>query len=126
MVLKVNIDFFSLIFLSSLLNTIRLVRFAVCVLLLNLPVLADEYQEYEMLNITAGQVGILDDLDGSQRYGLEYRFKSFSGPWDFRLIPAVGAAISNNGAGFIYTDLRHDFYLNRRMDIDSKFWCGNL
>lgn len=124
MVLKVNIDFFSLIFLSSLLNTIRLVRFAVCVLLLNLPVLADEYQEYEMLNITAGQVGILDDLDSSQRYGMEYRFKSFSGPWGFRLIPAVGAAISNNGASFVYTDLRHDFFLSRRWILIPSFGVG--
>lgn len=126
MLLKRNIDCCSLITLGFFVNIIRSVIFVVYLLLINLPVVADEYQEYEMLNITAGQVGILDDLDGQQHYGLEYRFKSFSGPWDFRLIPAVGAAISNNGAGFIYTDLRHDFYLNRRMDIDSKFWCGNL
>jgi len=69
-------------------------------------------------------VGILDELDGQQRYGLEYRFKSFSGPWGFRLIPAVGAAISNNGAGFIYTDLRHDFYLSRRWILIPSFGVG--
>ena len=124
MVLKAKFDFYSLTFLSSLLNTVRLVRLAICVLLLNSPVIADEYQEYEMLNITAGQVGILDDLDGPQRYGLEYRFKSFSGPWGFRLIPAVGAAVSNNGAGFVYTDLRHDFYLSRRWILIPSFGVG--
>jgi len=124
MVLQVTINFFSLIFLSLLLNAIRLARLVICVLLLNAPVTAGEYQEYEMINITAGQVGILDDLDGLQRYGLEYRFKSFSGPWNFRLIPAVGAAFSNNGAGFVYTDLRHDFYLSRRWILIPSFGVG--
>lgn len=60
----------------------------------------EEREEYEMINITAGQVGILDDQDGSQRYGMGYRFTSFSGPWGFRLIPAIGAAAANNGARF--------------------------
>jgi lipid A 3-O-deacylase len=55
---------------------------------------------------------------------MEYRFKSFSGPWGFRLIPAVGAAISNNGAGFVYTDLRHDFYLSRRWILIPSFGVG--
>lgn len=124
MVLQVTIIIFSLIFLRLLLNAIRLARLAIFVLLLNTPVIAGEYQEYEMINITAGQVGILDDLDGPQRYGLEYRFKSFSGPWNFRLIPAVGAAISNNGAGFVYTDLRHDFYLSMRWILIPSFGVG--
>ena len=63
-------------------------------------VYAEEREEYEMINITAGQIGVLDNMESSQRYGLEYRFKSFSGPYGFRLIPAVGAAVSNDGAGF--------------------------
>ncbi|MCK4675879.1 MAG: acyloxyacyl hydrolase [Gammaproteobacteria bacterium] len=87
-------------------------------------VMAEEREEYEMINITAGQVGVADDLDGPQRYGLEYRFTSFAGPGDFRLIPAIGAAISNNGASFIYTDLRHDFYLNRRWLLIPSFGMG--
>ena len=77
-----------------------------------------------MLNITAGQVGILDDLEGPQRYGLEYRFKSFSGPGGFRLIPAIGAAASNNGANFVYADLRHDFYLSDRWLLIPSFGMG--
>ena len=85
---------------------------------------AEEREEYAMINITAGQVGILDDIDGPQRYGLEYRFKSFAGPWGFRLIPAVGAATSNNGSNFIYTDLRHDFYLNDRWILIPSFGVG--
>jgi hypothetical protein len=50
MVSKANIDFISLIILSSLLNTIRIARLVVCIFLLNAPVIAAEYQEYEMLN----------------------------------------------------------------------------
>lgn len=85
---------------------------------------AEEREEYTMINITAGQVGILDDIDGAQRYGLEYRFKSFAGPWGFRLIPAVGFAASSNGANFIYSDLRHDFYLNDRWILIPSFGVG--
>lgn len=77
-----------------------------------------------MLNITAGQVGIFDNLDGPQRYGLEYRFKSFAGPWGFRFIPAIGAATSNNGANFVYTDLRHDFYMSDRWLLIPSFGLG--
>ena len=85
---------------------------------------SDSFAEYEMINITAGQVGILDDMQNTQRYGLEYRFKSFSGPFDFRLIPAIGAAMSNDGANFVYTDLRHDFYMSRRWILIPSFGMG--
>ena len=85
---------------------------------------AEEREEYEMINITAGQVGILDDQVGPQRYGLEYRFTSFSGPWNFRLIPAIGAAAANNGARFFYADLRHDFYLNDNWLLIPSFGAG--
>ncbi len=77
-----------------------------------------------MINITTGYVGILDDESKTQRYGLEYRFKSFSGPYGFRLIPAIGAAVSNNGAYFIYSDLRHDFYLTPRLILIPSFGVG--
>lgn len=80
--------------------------------------------DYAMINITAGQVGILDDEKNTQRYGLEYRFRSFSGPFGFRLIPAVGGAVSNDNASFLYTDLRHDFYLTRRWILIPSFGLG--
>ena len=85
---------------------------------------ANNRDEYEMINITAGHVGILDDLDGPQRYGMEYRFKSFAGPYGFRLIPAVGAAVANNNASFVYTDLRHDFYLSDQWLLIPSFGAG--
>ena len=124
MTLKIFNTYFSRISLRLLLNVSRVVRLVLFILLINASVVADEYQEYEMFNITAGQVGILDDLDGAQRYGVEYRFKSFSGPGDFRLIPAIGAAMSDNGASFIYSDLRHDFYLSRRWILIPSFGMG--
>jgi hypothetical protein len=91
------------------------------------PVFAEnafEFDEHEMLNITAGQVGILDDEVSTQRYGLEYRFKSFNGPFDFKIIPAVGGAIANDGAAFVYTDLRHDFFLSHRWLLIPSFGIG--
>ena len=83
-----------------------------------------EHEEYEMINITAGQVGVLDNEKRTQRYGLEYRFKSFAEPFGFSLIPAIGAAIANDGAQFIYSDLRHDFYLDERWLLIPSFGVG--
>ena len=105
-------------------NVIRVLRLTMMFMMIYFSAYAEEREEYEMINITAGQVGILDDQDGPQRYGLEYRFTSFSGPWGFRLIPAIGAAAANNGAGFIYSDLRHDFYLNDKWILIPSFGAG--
>lgn len=96
------------------------------VLLVQTTALSQEYTEYEMINITAGQVGIFDDINGPQRYGLEYRFKSFAGPSGFRLIPAIGLAAAKNGAYFIYTDLRHDFYMNDHWILIPSFGLGTF
>jgi len=84
----------------------------------------NDHKEYEMVNITAGQVGVFDSKDRTQRYGMEYRFKSFSGPYGFRLIPAIWAAASNDGARFIYGDLRHDFYLDQNWLLIPSFGMG--
>ncbi len=109
----------------ALLTSIRLLALSLAIISTCISAHAEEREEYAMINITAGQVGILDDdLDGPQRYGLEYRFKSFSGPGGFRLIPAVGFATSKNGAKFIYSDLRHDFYLNNRWILIPSFGIG--
>lgn len=85
---------------------------------------AAEREEYEMINFTAGQIGIRENLDGPQRYGLEYRFKSFSGPYGFRLIPAIGAAVAKNNARFLYVDLKHDFYLSNQWLLIPSFGAG--
>ena len=77
-----------------------------------------------MINITAGRLGFVDDEQSIQRYGIEYRFLSFKGPFDFKLIPAIGAALSNDGALFIYTDLRHDFFINDQWLLIPSFGLG--
>ena len=110
--------------LGSIFDVIGLLGSSIIIFMLAVSVYADERKEYEMINITAGQVGILDEPDGPQRYGLEYRFTSFSGPWGFRLIPAIGVASANNGASFAYADLRHDFYLNDRWLLIPSFGAG--
>lgn len=117
-----NYDFSCLLLIGF--NAIRAAGLIISFIAVQLSAYAEEHEEYEMINITAGQVGILDDLDGPQRYGLEYRFTSFSGPWGFRLIPAIGVAAANNGARFLYTDLRHDFYLNDNWLLIPSFGAG--
>jgi len=115
----------SLIFRTVIfLNFARLFTMTLLFIAITPCVFAEQREEYEMLNITAGQVGILDDKTGSQRYGLEYRFKSFAGPGGFRLIPAIGAAVANNDAHFIYSDLRHDFYMSQQWLLIPSFGLG--
>jgi len=74
-----------------------------------------------MLNLTVGQAGIFDTGDPPLRYGIEYRARSFS---RWRLIPAIGAAFADNGASFVYTDLRHDFWFDDRWVLIPSFGVG--
>lgn len=74
-----------------------------------------------MLNVTAGTVGVSDDIEDPYRVGLEYRFRPF-GRW--QLIPAVGAALAQNDAYFVYTDLRKDFWLGQRWVLIPSFGVG--
>jgi len=85
---------------------------------------ASNREEFEMINLSIGQVGILDSINGSQRYGIEYRFKSIFSPYDFDIIPAVGAAMADNNAHFIYLDLKHDFYLSEQWILIPGFGLG--
>jgi len=70
---------------------------------------AEERKEYAMINITAGQIGLQEELDGPQRYGLEYHFKLFTGLWGIHLIPTIGAIKSHNGASFFTVILSMTF-----------------
>ncbi|MFU8896920.1 MAG: acyloxyacyl hydrolase [Gammaproteobacteria bacterium] len=74
-----------------------------------------------MLNLTAGQVGVFDNIDDPYRVGLEYRFRPL-GRW--QLIPAIGAAVAQNDASFVYVDLRHDFWLGARWALIPSFGVG--
>jgi len=74
-----------------------------------------------MMNMTAGYFGISDSQDKPLRFGLEYRFKAFS---KWQLIPAAGLVLMEDGAYFAYTDLRHDFWLNKDWVIIPSFGLG--
>lgn len=88
-----------------------------------LSVAAEERDEYAMLNISVGQIGVLDDLS-TDSFGLEYRFTAFTGPHDIRLIPAIGATIASNGSHYIYAGLAYDFYINSRWLLVPSFVLG--
>jgi lipid A 3-O-deacylase len=107
-----------------LLALIELLSLILVFLVANFAVYAEQREEFEMINITAGQIGIFDGIDGPQRYGLEYRFKSFAGPAGFRLIPTIGVAAANNGAKFIYSDLKHDFYFYDKWVLTPSLGVG--
>jgi len=85
-----------------------------------------KHEEYEMINLSIGQVGILDNIDGSQRYGIEYRFKSVISPFGFDIAPAVGAAMADNDAHYVYLDLKHDFYVSNHWLIIPSFGLGSF
>ena len=85
---------------------------------------ASNREEYEMINLSIGQVGVLDNIDGPQRYGIEYRFKSVVSPFDFDIIPAVGAAMADNDAHYIYLALKHDFYISNHWLLIPSFGLG--
>lgn len=74
-----------------------------------------------MLNLTVGQVGIADDINEPLRFGVEYRFSSFS-KWS--IIPALGYARASNGASYLYSDLRLDIWLNNRWLLIPSFGLG--
>ena len=74
-----------------------------------------------MLNISVGQVAVFDKELQSQRYGLEYRFRPYG---KYQLIPAIGFAFSENNDSFIYSDLRHDFWLNNHWVVTPSIGAG--
>lgn len=82
---------------------------------------ADYQKSPAMVNLTFGQVGIADNIKGASRYGLEYRTRPYS---KWALVPAVGFARAENGATFVYADLRHDFWLNDRWVVIPSFGVG--
>ena len=74
-----------------------------------------------MLNFTAGQVGILDGVSGSTRYGLEYRERPVS---RWAVNPVFGYARAQNGASFLYTGIQHDFWLKPQWVLSPNFGLG--
>ena len=74
-----------------------------------------------MFNLTAGYFGIVDNIAKPLRFGAEYRFAEL-GKW--KLIPSVGLVVAQNGAYFVYSDLRYDFWLNDKWLLIPSFGLG--
>lgn len=74
-----------------------------------------------MINITTGQVAVFDSDLKSERYGLEYRGRALG---KYQLIPAIGFAFSEDRDSFLYTDLRHDFWLNNHWVTTPSLGLG--
>ncbi len=102
-----------------------LTKVALIVAFLGLPAHADSppHKSIPMLNLTAGAVGIADDLDDPFRFGMEYRFKALK---KHNLIPAIGFAVAENGAYFIYSDLRYDYRINDNWLAIPSFGVGTF
>ena len=73
-----------------------------------------------MLALTAGSVGIADE-ESSTRFGAEYRFGEHT---DWKLIPSVGVAWSDEGAAFVSAEARRNFWLLDRFVVTPSFGLG--
>jgi lipid A 3-O-deacylase len=74
-----------------------------------------------MINVTVGEVGIADNVKDPYKIGIDYYFRPV-GNW--RLTPAIGLAAMKNGARFVHTDLRRDFWLSERWILIPSFGVG--
>lgn len=79
-----------------------------------------EHGAVPMLNVNLGTVNVLNG-EKSTRVGIDYRFRPLG---DWRLVPALGAEVSDDGAYFIRADLRRDFWLDERWVLTPSFGLG--
>lgn len=84
--------------------------------------LAESLSPY--LTLAAGHVGVLDDdINRPGVLKIEYRFSPRT---KWLLAPAIGAARSGNGAGFVFADLEKDFFPSKRWVITPSFGLGSF
>jgi len=76
-----------------------------------------------MINFTSGKVAVLDDQEKPDRHGVEIRFRPF-GRRGF--IPAIGYAFADNGASFVYTDVRRDYHLHESWFLSPSIGLGTF
>lgn len=74
-----------------------------------------------MLVLSAGDIGIDDDLEKPSIAGIDYRMLPFSS-WD--LIPVIGYVYKDGGAGYVYVDLRYDFWLSNDWVLVPSYGAG--
>lgn len=110
--------------MRPLLDQARLGPFALALLLVaSHGHAAERASDYDgqMFNITIGKTQIFDGGGQPTRFGLEFRGRP-SASW--RLIPAIGAATSNSGARFVYSDVRRDFPIGAHWLAIPSFGVG--
>lgn len=74
-----------------------------------------------MWSVSAGKLGVFDDIGDPFELGIAYRFRPL-GKWS--LLPAVGATVHDNGAYFVYSELRREFWLGRSWLLVPSFGVG--
>lgn len=73
------------------------------------------------LALTVGRVGIADHLSRPTRYGIELRLRGYT---VLEIIPTFGYAQAESGANFLYTELRHDFWVTDRWIVVPSLGLG--
>ena len=71
-----------------------------------------------MLKLTAGQAGIDRSVDSPGAYGLEYQLRPVG---RYRLVPALGFSWVDNGASYLYAELKRDFRLENGFIVTPSF-----
>lgn len=74
-----------------------------------------------MWSVSAGKLGVFDDIGDPFELGIAYRFRPV-GKWS--LLPAVGATVHDNGAYFVYSELRREFWLGGSWLLVPSFGLG--
>ncbi|WP_162300035.1 acyloxyacyl hydrolase [Kineobactrum sediminis] len=103
-------------------NTINSVVF-VCAVIGTLPVSvgASPPEPGRMLNLSVGQLGIDRRLNNRGLYGAELRLQPID--W-YQLVPSIGLAASETDAGFVYVDVKKDFFLSPHWYVTPAFGVG--
>lgn len=83
----------------------------------------EAHYDAPMLNFGVGQVALDHNSEHATRYGVEYRARAYT---RWKLVPGVGVAVDDSGASFVYTDVRHRFWLDDRWLIAPSFGVGLL
>jgi hypothetical protein len=81
------------------------------------PVYADEPA---FINLNDGYISVLDK-ENQSRWGIEYRFASIT---KYDLIPTIGIVNSARHAKYIYTEVRHNFYISPDWILTPSFGTG--
>ena len=74
-----------------------------------------------MLVLSAGNIGVVDELEESTFGGIDYRMLPFS---KLDLIPALGFIYKDGGASYTYIDLRYDFWLSDDWGLVPGYGVG--